>query len=144
MRLFNLESLTNTTTCFQSEKPSCIDLILPNKKSFQKLQNVGISHHHHLVLTSMTSQYVQRNPKIKFYRDYKSFNSESFNNQLNKFLKSEKDINYSLFENIFLQVINTHAPVRKKFKGWTKQLHKAIMHHSRLKNMLNKSRRLNT
>ena len=36
---------------------------------------------------------------------------ESFNNELNEFLKSEKDINYSLFENIFL---NALTPVKKK------------------------------
>ena len=75
---------------------------------------VGISDHHHLVLTSTRSHYIQGNPKTKFYRDYKSFNVESFNNELNKLLKIEKDINYSLFENLFLQVLNAHAPVKKK------------------------------
>ena len=34
--LFNLESLIKTSTCFQSEKPRCIDLILTNKKSLFK------------------------------------------------------------------------------------------------------------
>ena len=80
MTLFNLESLINTPTCFQSEKPRCIDLILTNKKSLfknSKTFEVGISDHHHLVLTSMRSEYIQGNPKIKFYRDYKSFNFES-------------------------------------------------------------------
>ena len=33
MTLFNLESLINTPTCFQSEKAPCIDLIITNKKS---------------------------------------------------------------------------------------------------------------
>ena len=31
MNAFNLESLINKPTCFQSENPSCIDLILTNK-----------------------------------------------------------------------------------------------------------------
>ena len=46
MTLFNLESLINTPTCFQSEKPRCIDLILTNKKSLfknSKTFEVGIS-----------------------------------------------------------------------------------------------------
>ena len=38
---------------------------------------------------------------IKLYRNYKSFNFESFKNKLKELQKSEKDINYSLFENIF-------------------------------------------
>ena len=54
MKLFNLESLINTPTCFQPEKPDCIDLILTNKNSlFKNSQSfeLGISDHHHLVLT---------------------------------------------------------------------------------------------
>ena len=81
------------------------------------------------------------NPEIKFCRGYKSFNFESFNNELNELLKSEKDINYSLFENIFLQVLNAHAPEKKKNQRFsnnlflTKQLRKTIMHRSRFKNV---------
>ena len=62
MTLFNLESLINTPTCFQSEKPRCIDLILTNKNSLFKNSGtfeVGISDQHHLVLTSVRSQYIQ-------------------------------------------------------------------------------------
>ena len=93
MTLFILESLTNTPTCFQSDKPRCIDLILTNKNSLfknSKTFEVGISGHHHLVLTSLRRQYIQGNPKTKFYRDCKPFNFESFNNELNKLVKSEK------------------------------------------------------
>ena len=117
--LFHPESLINTPTCFQSEKPRCIDLILTNKHSLfknSKTFEVGISDHHHLVLTSLRLQYIQGNPKTKFYRDYKSFNFESFNNELNELLKSEKEINYSLFENIFLQVLKAHASVKKEIQ----------------------------
>ena len=82
---------------------------------------------------------------MKFYRDYKSYNFESFNNELNELLKSENDINYFLFENIFLQVVNAHAPVKKKIQRFnnnpfmTKQLRKAIMHRSRLEYVFNKN-----
>ena len=81
MMLFNLESLINTPTRFQSEKPRCIDLIINNKKSLfknSKTFQVGISDHHHLILTSMRSQYIQGKPKIKFYQGYKSFNLDLF------------------------------------------------------------------
>ena len=146
MTLFNLESLINSLTCFESGKLRCIDLILTNKKSLFKNSKTlegGISDHRHLILTPLRLQYIQGNPKTKFYRDYKSFNFESFNNELNELLKSEKEINYSLF--IFLQVLNAHAPVKKKIQRFannplmTKQLRKAIMHSSRLKNVFNKN-----
>ena len=70
----------------------------------------------------MKSQYVQNNPKIKFYRDYKSFNFESINNEVNKLPKSKKYINYSLFQNIFLQVLNAHESVKKNVQRFNKKL----------------------
>ena len=53
MNTFNLDSLINKPTCFQSANPTCIDLILTNKKSFFKNSNVlevGISDHHSFIL----------------------------------------------------------------------------------------------
>ena len=58
------------------------------------------------------------NPKKKFYRDFKYFNLESFNNDLDGLLKAENNMNYSTFQNIFLQVLNTHVPVKKKFRDF--------------------------
>ena len=94
----------------------------------------------------MRGQYIQGYPKIQFYQDNKSFNFESVYNELNEFLKSEEYINYSLLENIFLQVVNADTPVKKKIQRYsnnpfmTKQPRKAIMHRSGLKNVFNKNR----
>ena len=58
-------------------------------------------------------------------------------------MKSEKDIKFSLFENLLLQVLNAYALI--KFKGltaiiiWKKVLRKAIMHRSGLKIVFNKN-----
>ena len=96
----------------------------------------------------MIIQFLKGNPKVKFYRDYKSFNFEPFNIDLDGLLKAENNINYSTFKNIFLQVLNTHASVKKKVQRFnnnrfmTKQLHKAIMRCSRLKNIYIKTRSL--
>ena len=55
-------------------------------------------------------------------------------------------MNYSTFQNIFLQLLNTHAPVKKKVQKFnnnrfmTKQLRNAFMWRSRLKNIYNKTR----
>ena len=40
MNAFDLESLIKTPTCFPSTSPSCIDLILTNKKEFFKNSKV--------------------------------------------------------------------------------------------------------
>ena len=43
LNTFNLGSLINKPTCFQSENPTCIDLILTNKKSLNSnILEVGI------------------------------------------------------------------------------------------------------
>ena len=62
MNTFNLESLINEPTCFQSASPTCIDFILTNKKSLFKNSNVlevGISDHHRLI--------TQKQPAEVFY-----------------------------------------------------------------------------
>ena len=86
----NLEALTNTfdmgclvkkPTCFQSTSPSCIDLILTNKKEFFKKSNVlevGISDHHSLIATAFRRQLVKGNAKTKLYRDCNSFDTKLF------------------------------------------------------------------
>ena len=90
-------------------KPTCRDLILTNKKELfknSKTFEVGISDHHLLTLTSMRIQVIKGNPKVKFYRDYKSFNFESFNNDLDGLLKAENNMNYSTFQNILFHKIS--------------------------------------
>ena len=47
--LFNLESLMKSPTCFHASNPTCIDLILTNKKELFKISKafeVGNSDHH--------------------------------------------------------------------------------------------------
>ena len=59
MDTFNLESLINKPTCFQSANPTCIDLILTNKKNLFKNSNVfelGILDHHSFITTALRTQ----------------------------------------------------------------------------------------
>ena len=54
MIVFNSEKLVKIPTSFKSKNPSCIDLILINKRELFKESctvEVGISDHHHLVET---------------------------------------------------------------------------------------------
>ena len=72
MSTFDLEWLIKKPTCFQSSNPTCIDLILTNKKeSFKNtdVTEVGISDHHSLIVTALESQLLKGNAKTKFYRD---------------------------------------------------------------------------
>ena len=68
MNTFNLESLINKPTCFQSANPTCIDLILTIKKSLFKNSNVlevGISDHYSSITTALRTQVIKRNAKMK-------------------------------------------------------------------------------
>ena len=66
MNTFNLDSLINKPTCFQSANPNCIDSILTNKKSLFKNSNVlevGISDHHSFITTALRTQLMKGNAK---------------------------------------------------------------------------------
>ena len=66
MNLFGLERLIKKTTCFQSKNPSCIDLILTNKKDLFKNSNVlevEISGHHGFIINALKSQRQRKRKK---------------------------------------------------------------------------------
>ena len=124
-------------TCFQSSDPTCIDLILTNKKGFFKntdVTEVGISDHHSLTVTALKSLQLKGNAKAKLYRDYSSFNMDQFKENLDNNLKNKSITEYSHFQNIFLEILHKHAPIKKKILRFndnlfmTKALRKATMH----------------
>ena len=135
-------------SCFKGS-PSCIDLIITNRKSYFKNTCVtvtGISDFHKLTAVSLKSQILKAPPKIKTYRNYKTFDENRFNEDLKSKLDSIEKLDYPLFESIFIDVLNTHAPVTTKkvrannHQFMTKALRKAIMTRSRLKNAYLKTR----
>ena len=138
---FDLESLINSPTCYKSANPSCIDLILTNKKNhFMKSATfeTGLSDHHKLITTILRKTISKDNSKKKmFCRDYKRFYQKKFETE-RKF-----KLNYSTFQAVFLEILNKIAPVKVKVLRFnndafmTKSLRKAIMLRSRLKNNLN-------
>ena len=150
MNTFNLDSLIKKPTCFQSANPTCIDLILTNKKSLFKNSNVlevEISDHHSFITTAMRTQLIKA--KMKMCRDYKTFNTDFFKRDLRKSLENYTNYDYSCFQNIFIALLNKHAPIKKKIMRFnnnpfmSKALRKAItiiMHRSKFKNIYNKYR----
>ena len=148
IQAYNLNNLINKSTCFQSNTPTCIDLILTNKKDLFKLSNTfetGISDHHKLVSTILKPGSFKGTPKIKIYRSYKNFELENFNRILKDKLEKLTNHSYAEFE-VFLKELNKHAPLKKKILRhnnnafMTKELRKEIMLLSKLKNKFNKER----
>ena len=141
---FNLEHLIKKPTCFKGS-PSCIDLIIANRKAYFKkaciLLESGISDFHKLTTVSLKSQILKAPPNRKLYRDYKAFDENSFNNDLKTKLDSVKILDYSSFEDIFINVLNTDTPVKTKIirasnhKFMAKAFRKAIIIRPRLKNV---------
>ena len=118
MTTFDLECLIKKPTCFQSSNPTCIDLILTNKKEFFKntdVIEVGISDHHSLIVTALKSLLLKGNAKTKLYRDYSSFNMDHFKEDLDNNLKNNSITEYSHFQNIFLEILHKHAPIKKRY-----------------------------
>ena len=117
---------------------------------FQKtcVTETGMSDFHKLTAISLKSQVLKVSPKHKFQRNYKNFDEDNFNKDLKLKLDSLEESDYFLFENIFIDVLNTHAPIETKtlpansHQFMTKALRKAIMRlkPSRLNNMSLKSR----
>ena len=138
----DLENLVKENTCFMSvENPSCIDLMLTNSNmSFQNTTTVfsGLSDFHKLVLTVLKINFTKNIPKEIIYRDYKNFDSFLFNDELQYVLDKDKIKSCIMFEELFLKVLDKHAPVKKKVvranhaKYISKPLRKAIMKRSYL------------
>ena len=93
---FDLESLINSPTCYKSTNPTCIDLILTNKKNhFMKSATfeTGLSDHHKLTATILRKTISKGSFKKMFYKGYKKLDST--------------------FQAVLLEVLNKIAPESK-------------------------------
>ena len=103
------------------------------------------SDHHHTILTMLKTTFQQKEPKCFIYRDYKNFIVENFKSDLQEALQSCKG-SYDAFDNYFTSILNKHAPKKKKvLRGnekphMKKNLRRAIMKGSKLKNKGNKTK----
>ena len=82
MQLYDMSQLNNEPTCFQSHNLNCIDNILENRKTLfktSKIFEIGLSDHHKLVSSIMTSGSFMGLLRKKICRYYKNFNLECFN-----------------------------------------------------------------
>ena len=83
----------------------------------------------------MKSHIPKQQPKTFKYRNYKGFNETKFRSELTNILdlNIHESRNIEFFKNIFLKVLNKHAPIKTKclcanhLPFATKELSKAIM-----------------
>ena len=141
---YNAKNLVKEKTCFKSiENPSCIDLFITNSyQNFQSTTTVatGLSDFHKMVITVLKNTFPKAKPKVIQYRDYKKFDVQNFRKDLKNGLQNKLVDNYATFEEIFLEILDNHAPLKKKILRandkpyMTKTLRKAIMRRSALQN----------
>ena len=142
---YDSKNLVIEKICFKNpENPRCIDLFLVN--SVQSFQNTfvlaaGVSDFHKMILTVLKTSFTKSAPKKSVYRNYKNFNSHSFKIDLKKQLKYTEF--YESFENVFLNVLQKHAPLKTKVVRApyvSRTLRKAIMKRSELERKYLKNR----
>ena len=110
-----LSNLVNFPTCYESvENPSSIDLMITNKHhSSQNTTSftTGLSDFHKLVTTSMKLIF----PKVQItYKNMKYFDKDAFRNDLRLKLGKMPNKSFEMSEKTFFEVLDTHAPEKKK------------------------------
>ena len=86
----------------------------------------------------LKTTFKKEDSKRLIYRDYKNFNNEYFQNDLKNGL-SKCPKNYESFENVFVTVLDRHAP--RKTKTLRGNQKRAIMKRSELKSKANRTKR---
>ena len=107
----------------------------------------GLSDFHKMICTVLKSDFKKKDPILVNYRSYKHFDDLSFRTDLKHDLQTLDNVNmnYDDFKDVFMKVLNLHAPMKKKYiRGnnapfMNQTLTKAFMHRRKLKNKFNKN-----
>ena len=113
----DLSNLVHFPTCSKSlDNPSTIDLIITNQKTiFQDTigLSTGLSDFNKMVITSIETTFPKCPPKVKTYRDMKSFNKAALKKDLKAKLQNIEKT-YSNLERLSqAYLINTHQKNRR-------------------------------
>lgn len=144
----DMTSLISHPTCFKSADGRCIDLILTNRRDrFYRYSSLetGLSDFHHLIYGVLKTTYDLRPPIIQAYRSYKNFSPETFRSDLCYRLNHAQTGSFSSFNDVFTTTLNEHAPLKSRILRGNhkphvnKDLRKAIMKRSQLKNKANRT-----
>ena len=147
--LYCLKNLISEPTCYKNYiNPTCIDLIFTNRPTYFQHSTTfetGISDFHKMVITVMKTQFRKNPPKIVLYRDYRNYSKSSFHDELNQAMIAQNlyEVSNDKFVEKTMEILDRHVPLKQKYvranQGpfMTKELHKAIMIRSKLKNKFN-------
>ena len=154
--VYNLTNIIKDATCFKSNTPTLIDVMLVTKRrKFLKgfSCNVGISDFHNLVGGVMRLAKPIPKQKVTFYRklaniDYITVNNELRNINLEEVLFQENDVNiaFNTVQNTLVEILDRHAPKKQKiirvkdFPCMSKRLKKAILIRNQHRNKFFKFR----
>ena len=100
MQAYDFSSLIKKPTCYQSNTPSCVDLILTKRQILFKLSNTfetGLSDYHKLYCTILKSGGFKGASIEKIYISYKRFDVSNFKNTLKFELEKVKSESYGEF-----------------------------------------------
>ena len=145
---FSLTNIVKSKSCFKTLNGTLLDLMLTNKPiSFCKTYTIetGLSYRHKMIVTFLRASFKRVPSKNTVQRDYKHFNQNEFLHELDLETNKDKFYNsansYDDFSNLFKNKnTDKHAPTKQKnVRGnnapfITKELRKAIMDRSRLRN----------
>ena len=99
------------------------------------------------MIITVLKTYFQKKSSVRIrYRNYKKIDENSFRNELLNNLKTinSEPLEYNHFHNIFMSTLENHASLKEKLfcanstPFMNKELSKAIMKRSKLRNMYNK------
>ena len=122
--MFDLSNLVKSATCFKSEIPSLVDVILTNKpKSFSGSLNVdiGCSDFHNLVAVASRMFAPKLQARKIVYRSMKHFDDDSFRKHIESLplhvcqIFDDIDDIHRAQNHMLMSVIDQHAPVKTKF-----------------------------
>ena len=153
LELFSFKNLVKEPTCYKNpHNPRLIDLIITNRpKMFQNTINVetGLSDFHMMTVTVLKTSYKKCKPKLISYRDYKHFSNDNFRHELMPLLRNER-LSKALSNDNFIEIVDNlllrHLPLKYQYVRandspfMNKELRKAVMLRSRLRNIFNKNK----
>ena len=144
---FLLSNLVNGVTCVKSQNGTSIDVMLTNRpRNFHNtsLIETALSDCHEMIASVFRAFFKRLLAKVIEHGTYKTFDQNKFLRDLDQELIRSNSYNdgqqYDTSTSIFRRVLDKHAPLKmKKLRGnqikfMTKELRKAIMDRSRLKN----------
>ena len=115
---FSAKNLVKEHTCFKNPlNPSCIDLFITNcAANFQNtsVTSTCLSDFHKMTITVLKGSFPKSKAKIITYRDYSKFNINQFYSDISERLDSKQIDDYNSFNHTFVNILNGHAPYKKK------------------------------